>query len=154
MKQIKRIRILILFFMAVLILSGITVFPLETELKWLLQFKHSFPLSMSTWLQNCYNAIADTNSTYPMLAYGFDWLAFAHIMIAIAFIGPLRDPVKNSWVIDWAIISCIAILPLAFIAGPIRQIPLFHILIDCSFGVLGILPLLICRKWIRQLKQP
>ena len=29
--------------------------------------------------------------------------------------------------------------------------PVFHILIDCAFGVLGIIPLLLCRKWIREL---
>ena len=88
-----------------------------------------------------------------MLAYGFDWLAFAHIVIAMAFIGPLKDPVKNKWIIDWAILACLAIIPLAFIAGPIRHIPIFHILIDCSFGVIGLIPLLICRKMIKQLEK-
>ena len=87
-----------------------------------------------------------------MLAYGYDWLGFAHIVIALAFIGPFKDPVKNKWVIDWGIFSCIAILPLAFIAGPIRKIPFFHILIDCSFGIVGLIPLLICRKWIREVE--
>ena len=70
----------------------------------------------------------------------------------MAFIGPLKDPVKNVWIIDWAMLACVAIIPLAFIAGPIRHIPMFHILIDCSFGVLGLIPLLICRRWIRQLE--
>jgi len=37
------------------------------------------------------------------------------------------------------------------IAGPVRQIPIFHIIIDCSFGVAGIIPLLICRNWIKKL---
>ena len=87
-----------------------------------------------------------------MLAYGYDWLAFAHIVIAMAFIGPLKDPVKNSWIIDWAILACLAVIPLAFIAGPIRQIPMFHILIDCSFGVFGLLPLIICRRMIKKLE--
>jgi hypothetical protein len=63
----------------------------------------------------------------------------------------LKDPVRNKWIIDWAILACLAILPLAFIAGPIRKIPLFHILIDCSFGILGLIPLIICRNWIRKL---
>ena len=95
--------------------------------------------------------MVETNTKYPMLAYGFDWLAFAHIVIAMAFIGPLKDPEKNKWIIDWAVLACIAVLPLAFIAGPIRKIPMFHILFDCSFKVLGLVPLFICRNMIKKL---
>jgi hypothetical protein len=134
----RKIRALIVFFMIALILSGITAFPVETELRWLLNHPGLIPDFMMKWLQDCYLAISETNTKYPMLAYGYDWLAFAHIVIALAFIGPYKDPVRNSWIIDWAIIACILVIPLAVIAGPIRQIPVFHILIDCSFGVLGI----------------
>lgn len=151
MKLLTRIRLLILFFMVALILSGLTAMPIETELRWLMQYKNMFPERLANWLQTCYDALADTNSKYPYLAYGYDWLAFAHYMIALSFLGPYRDPVKNSWIIDWQIICCVAVFPLALIAGPIRQIPIFHILIDCSFGLLGIIPLLICRRWIKQL---
>ena len=153
MKPITKIRLLILFFMISLILSGITAFPAESELRWLLSHPVFIPSFMQNWLQACYDALHETNNKYPMLAYGYDWLGFAHIVIALAFIGPLKDPVKNKWVIDWGIFSCIAIFPLAFIAGPIRQIPFFHILVDCSFGVVGLIPLLICRKWIQKMEQ-
>lgn len=153
MKLLKKIRRLIIFFMIALALSGVTAFPVETELRWLLQHPSVVPGFAQTWLQNVYNALLETNTKYPMLAYGYDWLAFAHIVIAGAFIGPYKDPVRNAWIIDWAILACLAVLPLAFIAGPIRQIPMFHILIDCSFGLLGLIPLFICRKWIKQLEQ-
>ena len=153
MRLVTKIRRLILFFMFALIISGVTAFPVETELYWLLQHSSAIPLPLLNWLQACYDAITATNSKFPMLAYGYDWLAFAHIVIAIAFIGPLKDPVKNIWIIDWAIIACFGVFPLAFIAGPIRYIPMFHILIDCSFGVLALIPLLICKKWIKQLKK-
>ena len=152
MKLIVKIRLLILFFMIALILSGATAFPVETELQWLLNHPSLVPAFAQTWLQNVYDALKETNIKYPMLAYGYDWLAFAHIVIAMMFIGPLKNPVKNIWVIEWGILSCAAVIPLAFIAGPIRHIPLFHILIDCSFGVIGIIPLLICRRWIKQLE--
>jgi len=152
MKRLTKIRLLILFFMIALILSGVTAFPAETELNWLLGHSSLIPGFMQNWLQSCYDALHDTNNKYPMLAYGYDWLGFAHIIIALAFIGPLKDPVRNKWVIDWGIFSCIAIIPLAFIAGPIRQIPFFHILVDCSFGVVGLIPLLICRKMIRKVE--
>ena len=140
-----------LFFILALLFSGLTAFPVETELNWLLHHPSLIPSGMQAWLQRCYDALKTTNEEYPMLAYGYDWLAFAHIIIAMAFIGPWKDPVKNSWIIDWALLACIAVIPLALIAGPIRQIPFFHILIDCSFGIIGIFPLLLCRKWIKQL---
>jgi hypothetical protein len=45
------------------------------------------------------------------------------------------------------------VLPLALIAGPIRGIPFYWRLIDCSFGVIGVLPLLICLHYIRRIEQ-
>jgi hypothetical protein len=152
MTLLTKIRCLIIFFIVALILSGLTAFPVETELAWLLNHPSLIPDAFEQWLQDCYDALKETNSKYPMLAYGYDWLAFAHIVIAMAFIGPLKDPVKNKWIIDWAILACIAIFPLAFIAGPIRHIPMFHILIDCSFGFVGLVPLIICRKMIKNLE--
>ena len=152
MKLLTKIRLLIVFFMVALILSGVTAFPVETELRWLLNHPSLVPSFAEKWLQDVYTALNETNAKYPMLAYGYDWLAFAHIVIAMMFMGPLKDPVKNIWVIEWGMLSCIAVIPLAFIAGPIRHIPLYHILIDCSFGVIGIFPLWVCRKWIKQLQ--
>lgn len=151
MKLQTKIRLLIIFFMFALIISGATAMPAETGLRWLMQYKDMMPQKLGDWLQTCYAALVDTNDKYPFLAYGYDWLAFAHFVIALSFIGPLKDPVKNIWIINWQIICCVAVLPLALIAGPIRQIPIFHIVIDCSFGILGIIPLLICRRWIKKL---
>ena len=150
-RRLARIRLLILFFMLMLTLSGVTAFATETELQWLLQFGGAMPNALQQWIQQVYNALADTNSKYPFLMYGYDWLAFAHLVIALVFIGPYRDPQRNIWVIDWAIIACICVLPLALIAGPLRGIPLYWQWIDCSFGIVGIIPLLVCRRWIKQL---
>jgi len=72
-------------------------------------------------------------------------------MIAIAFRGPWRDPVRNIWVIEWGMICCVGIIPLALIAGPIRDIPFGWTLLDMSFGVLGIVPLIVVRRLIRRL---
>lgn len=151
MKLLTKIRLLIIFFMIALVLSGVTAFPVETELHWLFSQPSLVPAFAEKWLQDVYTAIKDTNEKYPMLAYGFDWLAFAHLVIAMMFIGPLKDPVRNVWVIDWAMLACVAVFPLAFIAGPVRSIPMFHILIDCCFGVIGLIPLYICKRWINQL---
>lgn len=132
----REIKLGIIAFMLGLILSGITAFPLETELKFLNSYLFDLAI-VGDWIQQVYNGIRYTNQHYPFLSYGTDWLAFAHLVIAVSFVGPLRDPVKNIWVLEFGMIACIAIFPLAFIAGPIRGIPLFHQIIDCLFGVFG-----------------
>jgi hypothetical protein len=82
------------------------------------------------------------------MAYGTDWLAFAHIVIAVAFWGPLKDPMRNLWVVEFGMIACILVVPLALVFGPIRSIPPFWLMVDCSFGVFGIIPLWLARRGI------
>ncbi len=148
----KRIKILIVIFIIGLVLSGITAFPIETELNF---FSKSAFLSngLQNWIDTVYTAVSEVNRNHPYLSYGTDWLAFAHLVIAVAFIGPLKDPVKNIWVIQFGMIACIMVFPLAFIAGHIRQIPLYWQLIDCSFGVFALIPLYICHKNILKLEK-
>lgn len=149
----KRIRFWILLFIIGLVLSGVTAFPIETELAFLSTHANILPASVSNWINTIYLAVKSTNETYPYLSYGTDWLAFGHIVIATAFIGPLKDPVKNIWIIQFGMIACVMVFPLAFIAGPIRHIPFYWRLVDCSFGVFGIIPLYVCYKNIRKLEQ-
>jgi hypothetical protein len=148
----RRIRICLWIVVIGLVLSGITAFPLEGELKFLSGHVSASGI-MSTWLHHTYHAVQTTNQRFPTLSYGTDWLAFAHLVIAIVFIGPLRDPVKNIWVIQFGMIACISVFPLAFIAGTIRHIPFFWQLIDCSFGVIGFIPLYICYKYTKLLEK-
>ncbi len=148
-----RIRNLILFFIIGLVLSGITAFPIETELRIANDNISSFPVYLQNWISSVFFAVETTNKNYPYLSYGTDWLAFAHIVISVAFIGPLKDPVKNIWVIQFGMISCIMIFPLAFIAGPIRGIPFYWQLIDCSFGIFGFALLYFCYKNILKLEK-
>jgi hypothetical protein len=145
-----RIKLCIWIIIIGLALSGVTAFPLETELAWLVNNSNQAG-AMHHWLQTVYNAIKNTNQTYPFLSYGTDWLAFAHLMLALLFVGPLKDPVKNIWVIEFGMMACVLILPLAFIAGPVRGIPVFWRWIDSSFGIIAIIPLWICRRYIKQL---
>jgi hypothetical protein len=142
----------VLIFIIGLVLSGITAFPIETELAFMARNSSIFPDFMARWIETIYAAVKDTNTRYPWLAYGTDWLAFGHIVIATTFIGPLRDPVKNIWVIQFGMIACVMVLPLAFIAGPIRHIPIYWSFIDSCFGIFGIIPLYICYKSIRKLE--
>lgn len=148
-----RIRICIRIVIAGLALSGITAFPLETELGWIKDHLTWTPIALQQWITQIYNILHVVNQEYPYLSYGTDWLAFAHVMLAIVFIGPLKDPVKNIWVIQFGMIACVAIVPLAFIAGTIRQIPVFWRLIDCSFGVGGIIPLGLAYRYVKILEK-
>jgi len=153
-KLLHRIRGSIIFFMVVLALSGITAFPVYTELKWMMEQQlFSSETAVGQWLNKVWLGVEETQRNNHFLFYGYDWLAFAHLVIAMAFIGPYKDPVRNKWIIEWGILCCVAIIPLAVIAGTIRDIPWFHILIDCSFGIIGIVPLEIVRRWITQLEK-
>ncbi len=109
--------------------------------------------ALHVWLRRVYDALSDTNHRYPFLAYGTDWLAFAHLVIAIAFIGPLIDPVRNKWVLTFGVIACAGVIPLALIAGYIRGIPFFWRLIDCSFGVFGAIPPVICLRYVSAIER-
>lgn len=150
---IRSIRRWLIFFIIALLLSGLTAFPLETELAWACSWWPEKQSAFYYWLFSTYTAIKTTNAAYPSLAYGYDWLAFAHIVIAIAFVGPYKDPVRNVWVIRFGMISCVLIFPLALIAGQIRGIPFFWQLIDMSFGVVGLIPLTICLHKIKLLEK-
>lgn len=148
---IKRIRICVAIIIAGLFISGATSFPLETEIGWLTANMNIMPASMQNWLNKIYMALHDTNQRYPYLAYGTDWLAFAHLVLAVLFVGIYRHPVRNLWVIQFGMIASIAIFPLALIAGSVRGIPVFWQIIDCSFGIICMLPLYVAYKNIKEL---
>jgi len=155
----RKYRLALSFFIMGLILSGITAFPLAWELQVLTQglgIDISIPLEghngISFWLTTVHQGLHKTYAVYPWIAYGTDWLAFAHLVIAVYFIGPLINPVKNEWVIYAGLIGCVLVLPLALICGPLRGIPFYWRLIDCSFGLFGAIPLLYCLHLTRLMK--
>jgi len=154
----KRIKWALWFFIIGLVLSGLSAFPLVMEVEWLSHWfggKSSigkqFP-ELGQWITQIHHGVTDTSQAYPFILYGTDWLGFAHLMIAVAFIGPLRDPVRNVWVIEFGMIACLLVIPFAFLCAPIRGIPLLWTLADCMFGVLGILPLWYARTHIVRLE--
>ena len=152
--RLKRIRILIVGFIVGLVLSGITAFPLTWELEFLVRNFGQGDGMLATWLKTVQQGLIETDAKYPFIAYSTDWLAFGHLVIATAFIGPLKDPVRNKWIIEWGMIACVGVPFLALIAGPIRGIPFGWRLIDCSFGLVGIMPLWYVRNQIRLLEKP
>jgi hypothetical protein len=148
---LRRYRLALLVFIIGLVLSGLTAFPLLRELDALVALRGLDALppetalaGLDTWLLTVRNGLRASYAQYPWLAYGTDWLAFGHLVIALFFIGPWRDPVGNRWVLQVGMLACVLVMPLALIAGAVRQIPLGWRLIDCSFGIIGILPLAYC----------
>jgi hypothetical protein len=157
-----RIRTLTWLFIVGLVLSGATAIPLPSEVHWLMkvtgarewvQVPGSLPApGWAVWLTRVQDALNQTDQRWPFVFYGGDWLAFGHFAIAIAFVGALRDPVRNRWLYTFGMIACVLVLPYAMVFGAIRGIPIWWRLVDCSFGVFGIIPLWLCRRWVDELE--
>ena len=156
----NRVRRLLQFYGLVLIVIGLTTFPLQPEVALLERlagngsFVGELWPTMGRWLSTVGEAVAVGYGAYPLLQYGTDWLAFAHIVIGIVFLGAARDPVRNVWVVEWGMIVCILVIPTALIFGAVRGIPLFWRILDCAFGVLGIVPLWLARSYIGRPRRP
>jgi hypothetical protein len=157
---LRKIRWWLALFMVALALSGITAFPLQSEVNRLAAFRGLEPVtatdagnSFDRWILTVRDGLRDSYAAYPWLAYGTDWLAFAHLVIAVFFIGAFVDPVRNVWILQAGIIACVLVIPLALICGAVRHIPLGWRLIDCSFGVFGVIPLVYCLRLTRTLER-
>ena len=157
--DLRTIRIVLVLFIAALVVSGVTAFPLLREMDWLASWRGlaqaAKPESLTgidRWIVIVRDGLRDTYARYPWVAYGTDWLAFAHFAIAVFFIGPVIDPVRNVWVLRAGLIACAGIIPLALVCGSVRGIPMGWRMIDCSFGVFGALPLAYCLRLAKRLE--
>jgi hypothetical protein len=147
-----------ILFIVGLLASGVTAFPLLREMKllvaWLGLSDATSPVGhsgLAFWILTVKFGLEDMYAAYPWVAYGTDWLAFGHIIIALFFIGPLIRPSESRPVLYAGIAACFLVIPLALICGPIRGIPMYWRLIDCSFGVLGAIPLAYCLYLLRHI---
>jgi len=148
-------RFWIVIVMIGLVISGVTAFPLLYELNLLAEFfatdqgglDPSKYNGLAHWIMKVREGLDVTYATYPFVAYGTDWLAFGHLVIALFFILPFREPTRYAGVLTIGIWASLAVIPFALVCGPIRQIPFYWRLIDCSFGILCIPPLFIARRF-------
>jgi hypothetical protein len=149
-----RINFLVYIFIFALFISGLTAIPLQWELGMLNQlfgqgtWVAGILPGLSEWITRVWHGLTDSYQTYPFIQYGTDWLAFAHFVIAIAFIWVVRDPIRNVGIIEFAMVACVLVIPAAIIFGELRGIPTFWRFIDSLFGIVGMLPLWLCRKYI------
>ena len=155
---LRKLRLVLGLFTAALILSGLTAFPLKSEMEHVVAIRgleHMAPAEAGNgfdrWILTIRNGLRESYARYPWLAYGTDWLAFAHLVIAVFFTGAFIDSVRNVWILQAGIIACVLVVPFALGMGAARGIPIGWRLIDCSFGVLGIIPLWLCRREIQAL---
>jgi hypothetical protein len=146
----KKTKPLILLFIALLWISGITAIPAETELKIFQPYFHYFPNAVENTLNKILQALIETNQKYPELAYGFDWLAFGHIAIGLAFFWLYKKPKEYYFLTEWGKLICLLVIPHAFIFSYIRHLPSWWIPVDCSFGIFGWLLLHWIQKCIRR----
>ena len=144
------IKLLCLFVIVGLVLSGVTAFPLLAELNlvssWLVGGDGSLAPDQYTgfrhWVLRVREGFEDTYAHYPFMGYGTDWLAFAHISIAMFFIPVYLNARKYIGNIYVGIITSVLVIPIAMICGQIRGIPIYWRLIDSSFGVVCAVPLI------------
>lgn len=149
----KKCRFWIGLFIAALVLSGLTAIPLTWELDLLAQLlgipEAGSPHASESWIARVRDALHTIDRDMPFVGYGFDWLAFGHVIIALFMIGAWIDPVQNKWLITAAKIACVAVVPWALAFGELRGIPFGWRLIDCSFGVFGLVPLYLAETHVR-----
>lgn len=156
----RRLRALTSVLVLGLVASGGTALPLQTELEILARWLGAENLAPEQatsgfvkWVLLVRDALHATNAQFPFLAYGTDWLAFAHLIIALAFVGALRHPVRNAWLFTFGMIASVLIIPWALITGEVRDIPIYWRLVDCSFALGGFIPCWLCHRWARELEQ-
>ena len=158
---LRRIRWLTSLFILGLVLSGATAIPLAAEVDWIVNITGAQLTTLpwgtpgpgwARWLLTVQAALHETGEQSAFLFYGTDWLAFGHFVIAIAFIGALRDPARNVWLFTFGMIACALVVPFALVMGGFRGIPLWWRLIDCLFGMVGFVPLWMCRCWTLRLQ--
>src|SRR6185369_6704824 len=114
MRTTNKIRRALTVFVALLALSGLTAFPIRTEIDFLQKNAHHFPAFLQQWIETLSGTLS---STPEIVLYGTDWLAFAHLVIALFFMPVFIDPVKHKANVIVGIIACVAVFPLAFICG-------------------------------------
>jgi hypothetical protein len=146
-----RYRLCLAAFIIGLIVSGLTAFPLRTELSILSKLIGISDPAASVdahglrhWVGFVDVGLRETYARFPFFGYATDWLAFGHFVIAAFFVLPFVDPARYRGVLYVGLVACTGVILVALVCGPIRGIPFFWTLIDCSFGIFGAIPLLYC----------
>ncbi len=153
-----RYRLALGFFIFGLVTSGLTAFPLEMESALLNRWLGLNPpidpngslFQLHAFISRVHYGVQLTYQQFPFFGYGTDWLGFGHFVIAAFFVLPFVDPIRYRAIVQIGLFACGGVIVFALIAGPIRHIPIYWTMIDCSFGIAGAIPLLYCLRLTRR----
>ena len=160
MSTSTRIRVCTWFLIVGLAISGLTAIPIQSEIAicrailgddW--NGGGRLPDAAATWLETLDQGIVATAAQAPFMFYGTDWLAFGHLMIALAFVGALVDPVRNRWLYQFGMIASVLVPVWAGLFGQVRGIPIWWRFIDAAFGVGAFIPSWLCFRWTAELEE-
>jgi hypothetical protein len=135
-RQIKKY---VWIFIVGLVLSGLSAIPLVWGVDFAVDILEEieFHGQIFSFMKRVQNALMFNDEHFSFMAYGTDWLAFAHFMFALLFVGLLFDAERNRFILRFGMIACVLIIPFAVFFGHAREIPWLWRMIDCSFGVIG-----------------
>ena len=140
MHHLKRARWMLGIVAAGLLVSGITVWPAVPELRFAVQMVWGNAQPTGTlhgFLWRAIEGLETVQAHYPFMLYAHDWLVFAHVALAILFLGAIRDPVRNVWIVECGLIMCALIPVLAVVCIPAPGVP--RIIHQCGeAGILGV----------------
>ena len=138
-----------------LFLAGISVWPAVAEIDFLVSIvwgEQAPTHELHLFLLKAKQGLIETEAKYPFILYGLDWLAFAHIALAILFAGAITDPVRNKWIVQCGLIMCFGVAILAAVFVPIRGLPKIWFLFDVFFAIAAI-PLVVALLDIKFLEK-
>ncbi|MCK5127447.1 MAG: hypothetical protein KAR42_14420 [candidate division Zixibacteria bacterium] len=150
---LKRAKFMLWIIVFGLLVSAVTIWPAISELKFAVQlvWGDSQPVSvLHSFIIQAIEGLEKTQTKYLFMLYAHDWLAFAHIVLAILFAGAIRNPVKNIWIVQCGLIMCMLVPVLAIICIPLRGLPWVWFWVDFTFALLAGLPLWIALRDIRR----
>lgn len=160
-KKLLQARLLLVIIALGLLVSGLTCYWLPREVSALLDLvwrrsPDTIPFMAAEYelLVKVERGLANLERDFPEMFLGTDWLGFAHVVLAILFLGAIREPVRNVWIVQFGMICAVLVVPAAWLFGWMRGLPPIHYLVDASFGIGAMIPLYLCYRIIRRLEQP
>ena len=105
MRRLTRAKWMLTLVAVGLFLSGVTVWPAVSELKAAVHWiwgQEAANGGLHGFILRAIEGLEETKARYPFMLYAHDWLAFAHIMLAILFAGAIRDPMWFDYVCSGA----------------------------------------------------
>jgi len=95
---LRKLRLVLGLFTAALVLSGLTAFPLKSEMEHVVAMRGLEHVTLTEagpgfdrWILTVRNGLRESYARYPWLAYGTDWLAFAHLVNSLRLTRALEN---------------------------------------------------------------